>query len=157
MLLDIPGYGTFDLHHLVLDYNGTLAKDGRIAPSTLEKLDRLADQFSVHILTADTFGTVAEELKPLGKRVKTVILQSGGHTEEKAAFIDALGAVQCAAVGNGNNDTAMLERAALGIAVINEEGCSVRAMQSAQMLCRSIDEALDLFFAPKRIVATLRK
>ena len=157
MHLAIPGFGRFDIDHLVLDYNGTLARDGRVAPTTLDRLDRLAKLFTLHILTSDTFGTVAQELAPLGKRVKVVILHSGGHTEEKAAFIDALGAINCAAVGNGNNDTAMLERAALGIAVINEEGCSVKAMHSAQILCRSIDEALDLFFTPRRIVATLRK
>ena len=29
--LEIPGYGAVRLAHLVLDYNGTLAVDGRLA------------------------------------------------------------------------------------------------------------------------------
>ena len=157
MRLDIPGFGRFDLKHLVLDFNGTLAADGAVSTSVFEKLRRLADLFTLHVLTADTFGTVAETLAPLGGDVKTVILQSDDHTGEKGAVVDTLGRKNCIAVGNGNNDALMLEYAAVGIAVINEEGCSVEAMRSADILCRSIDEALELLFEPRRIVATLRR
>jgi hypothetical protein len=45
MELAIPGFGTLRLEHLVLDYNGTLALDGRrcpadlLAPSVTDALD----------------------------------------------------------------------------------------------------------------------
>jgi hypothetical protein len=32
LAVDIPGFGRFELDHLVLDYNGTLALDGRLVP-----------------------------------------------------------------------------------------------------------------------------
>ncbi len=33
MRIEIPGYKTMDLKYLVLDYNGTIAKDGIISES----------------------------------------------------------------------------------------------------------------------------
>ena len=56
--LDIPGFGQRALHHLVLDYNGTLAIDGRIQPGVSSRLSQLKHSLDIHILTADTFGTV---------------------------------------------------------------------------------------------------
>jgi hypothetical protein len=63
--INIPGWGELRLSHLVLDYNGTIAEHGRLIPGVPEKLAALAPRLTIHILTADTFGTVREQVAPL--------------------------------------------------------------------------------------------
>lgn len=57
----IPGRETMNLEVLVLDYNGTLALDGQMFESVRESLIRLSYHLEIHILTADTFGTVEQQ------------------------------------------------------------------------------------------------
>ncbi|WP_457597454.1 HAD family hydrolase [Hydrogenimonas sp.] len=155
MTIDIPGYKSLDIRYLVLDFNGTIAKDGEIAPDTLQRIRDLSALYEVHVVTADTFGSAAKALEDT--QIKLEILTSSNHTEEKARYIDALGSHFCAAIGNGSNDMQMLSLAALGIAVAEAEGCSTRAILAADILCRNIDEALGLLRHPKRLTATLRR
>ena len=153
--LEIPGCGRLYLENLLLDYNGTLALDGRLLPEARQRLGALSELLEIQVVTADTFGTVTKELEGTG--VETVILQSSDHTVEKQTILEELGAEKTAAVGNGNNDRAMLERAALGIAVLGEEGCAMATLQAAQLVAPSIASALDLLLEPGRLTATLRR
>jgi soluble P-type ATPase len=50
----------------------------------------------------------------------------------------------------------MLKEAALGIAVILEEGAAAQTLVSANVVCASIVSALDLLRNPLRLTATLR-
>ncbi len=59
------------------------------------------------------------------------------------------------AIGNGNNDQLILKEAALGIAVMGDEGMSVSTLESADIVVKNISHALDLFLKPKRLIATL--
>src|ERR1051326_9592293 len=54
--LDIPGRGIFRIEHLVLDVNGTIAKDGRLLDKVAKPLAALKDRVTIHLLTADTYG-----------------------------------------------------------------------------------------------------
>ena len=54
--LNIPGRGNLRLSHLVLDVNGTLAKDGRLLEKVPRPLAALRDRLTIHLLTADTYG-----------------------------------------------------------------------------------------------------
>ena len=155
LTIEIPGFGTLKLEHLVLDYNGTLARDGRLDPDAARLLPELAKVLRLHVVTADTFGTVAGELS--GLPVELRILRSSDHTAEKEAFIHELGAQNCIAVGNGNNDRAMLESAALGITVLGEEGAATATVLASDLLLPSIARALEILLYPKRLIATLRK
>jgi hypothetical protein len=47
-------------------------------------------------------------------------------------------------------------RAALGIAVVREEGAAVEALQAANVVCPNTLSALRLLTEPKRLIATLR-
>ncbi|WP_457607539.1 HAD family hydrolase [Nitratifractor sp.] len=155
MRIEIPHYALLELEHLVLDYNGTIAFDGRLKAEVAAVMPALAEELRIHVITADTFGTVAAQLEGLPAEVK--ILTSDDHTSEKAEFVRSLGAEGCVAVGNGNNDRAMLEAAVLGIVILGEEGCAVPTLMAADLASTSIGEALDLLLEPKRLVATLRK
>jgi soluble P-type ATPase len=50
----------------------------------------------------------------------------------------------------------MLKEAALGIAVIQEEGGAIKTLLAADIVMRSILDALDLLLHPLRLTATLR-
>ena len=57
MRIEIPGYKSMDLKYLVLDYNGTIAKDGIISEGVKERLKKLSGIYEIYVLTADTHGT----------------------------------------------------------------------------------------------------
>lgn len=152
--IEIVNFKSLTLCDIVLDYNGTLAKDGLLKAELSYLLPELASHYRIHVITADTFGSVTKELEPFDVKIK--VLQSQNHTQEKADYIKALGAQNCAAVGNGNNDALMLEAAAIGVALLGDEGCSTQTLLKSDLLAQSIEDALELFIYPKRLIATLR-
>ena len=152
--VDIPGAETLRLSHLVLDYNGTLALDGELLDGVAEKIAELASHVRVHVITADTHGTVAEKL--LGLPCALQIIGSKEQDSLKDAYVRSLGADTVAAIGNGRNDRFMLKTAALGIALIQEEGASIAAILQADIICTDILNAFDLLLQPARLKATLR-
>ena len=136
----------------MLDLNGTLTSHGVLIDGVTERLARLGAQLEVHVLSADTFGTLATVAAELGAPVHPV-----ATGEEKAREVVALGGDRCAAIGNGANDAAMLEAAVLGIAVMGPEGAATSALGSADVVCASILDALDLLLDEQALVATLRR
>lgn len=108
----------------------------------------------VHILTADTFGLCKISCQDINGCIR--ILSSEIGAPEKEKYIESLGAESVIAVGNGANDILMLSRAALGIMIMGPEGASVKALQSAAIIARDINTALDMLLNPKRLIATLR-
>ena len=50
----------------------------------------------------------------------------------------------------------MIREAAVGIALLGDEGCSSKTLQESDIVCKSIESALELFLNTKRLVATLR-
>ena len=153
--IDVPGRGTLLLSHLVLDVNGTLAFDGVLIDGVPERLAALRGRLTLHLLTADTHGGQAAMDRQLGLIAHRLI--PGGEREQKAEFVNQLGAAVVVAIGNGANDAGMLEAAALSIAVIEREGASAEALAAADVVVASIADALDLLLAPKRLIATLRR
>jgi soluble P-type ATPase len=153
--LEIPGFGTLHLEHLVLDYNGTLARDGKILPEVSDRLGLLGRDLQLHILTADTFGNARAELADI-PFVRLAILETHGQAEAKRDYVQKLGSRITACIGNGRNDRMMLQEASLGIAVVQGEGAAGDALRASHIAARDIIEALDLLIHPLRLVATLR-
>lgn len=60
---------------LVLDYTGTLSLDGVPLPGVAERLERLACDLRITVLTADTFGTARDAMKDLP--VEMCIIRDG--------------------------------------------------------------------------------
>ncbi len=150
----VPGWKDLTLEHLLLDYNGTLACDGRFMEELRAPLTELADRLTLHVVTADTHGTVSRELEGLPCRL--VILPPEGIDRGKLAFLRSLGCDRSACIGNGRNDALMLREAALGIAVLQQEGASVQTLTAADIAAPGIEAALNLLLHPKRLIATLR-
>ncbi|MGC4118102.1 MAG: inositol monophosphatase family protein [Myxococcales bacterium] len=153
--VDIPGAGRLELEHLVCDYNGTLACGGKLLDGVAERLTSLAGKLEVHVLTADTFGRVRQELAGLPVTLHVLTAE-----ESKGEYLAKLPCSQkrVAAVGNGANDAVMLDRQRVGfaIAVLGPEGLAVSALGRAHVLVRDIRDGLDLLLEPSRLVATLR-
>jgi soluble P-type ATPase len=149
--VDIPGRGPLVLEHLVLDVNGTLTNRGELIEGVSERLRQLGAKLEVQLLSADTFGVLDTVSAELGTRFLTVTTG-----EEKARRVWELGAERCAAIGNGANDGAMLDLAALGIAVVGPEGAAAAAVRAADVVFTSIVDALDLLLDERALVASLR-
>jgi soluble P-type ATPase len=153
--IDIPGSRPLALEHLVLDYNGTLAVDGNLIQGVDSRLEHLSATLDIHVVTADTFGKVRDGIA--GLPCHLVVLGPGEQDVAKQHFVRELGAATTVAIGNGRNDALMLQEAALGIAVLLDEGASARTLQAADVVCPPITAALDLLTNPRRLVATLRR
>jgi soluble P-type ATPase len=153
--IDIPGWGNMEIENIVVDLNGTIATDGKIPPEVKEKINCLCDKVKIYILTADTQGTASEETSDMG--VELLKVSEKDSAEVKLGVLESLDPTKTVAVGNGNNDRLILKEAALGIAVLGEEGMAVMAMKDADIVVRDISDALDLFLKPKRLLATLRE
>ena len=130
MKIEIPGFGALRVDNLVLDFNGTLAVDGRLLPGVRPRLRALARRLELHVVTADTFGSVRRAMSKAPCRV--VVL------------------------GPARQDAAMLRAARLGIALVQREGAAAAALRAADVAAPSIADALDLFLHPLRLKATLR-
>ncbi len=152
--INIPNYKTLHLENLVLDYNGTLACDGKLLAGVAERLQTLSAQVNIHVLTADTFGSVREALA--GVPVEISILPAENQDTGKLRYLVKLGPETTAAVGNGRNDNLMLQTAALGIAVCQTEGAAGQTLLVADVVTPTIQDALDLLIHPLRVAATLR-
>ena len=150
----IPGYRVMHLQHLVMDYNGTLAQDGRLLEGVRPRLESLADRLHLHVITADTFGFVQEELASV--KCDLAILSSDEQAPTKVDYVRNLGPERVAVIGNGRNDRLMLEAAELGIAVVQGEGASFEALSAADVVIPDILSALDMLLFTKRLIATLR-
>jgi soluble P-type ATPase len=140
------------IEHVVFDFNGTLALDGRLVRGVAPRLRKLASLCNVVVMTADTFGTVRGALA--GLPFATHIVRNG---PEKRRLVESLGRERVAAVGNGTNDVPMLKAAALGIVVMGDEGASGEAMRVGRIVARDINVAIDMLLRPPRLVATLRR
>jgi len=151
----IPGYKIFRFRHLVLDVNGTIAKDGRLIEGTEELLTKLRSKLEIHLITADTHG--GQEAINHQLNLVAFLIPVEKQAEAKLDYIEKLGADTVAAIGNGANDAAMLERSALGIAVLGPEGTAAKTLEKADVVVPSIQSALELFLFPKRLIATLRR
>jgi len=78
------------------------------------------------------------------------------ESSQKAALVEELGAERVVAMGNGANDVAMLQRAALGIAMLGGERLATACFNAADLVAPDIVTALDLLLFPRRLIATLR-
>jgi len=152
--IDIPGFKKLKLEYLVCDFNGTLAKDGKLFPVTVDLLNELAHDLKIYLVSADTFGNIHQESTRLNATVRVISARNQDYTKQQ--FVRQLGSGKVIALGNGRNDSMMLSEAALGIAVIEEEGCAVAAINSADLVVAGIRNALELLSNPLRLVASLR-
>jgi len=141
--ISIPGRDTLRIEHLVLDYNGTIAVDGLLIEGVKERIEQLFPLVDIHVLTADTYGTVTAQCAPLGVHVEKFPRE--GAALCKKAIVERLKGV--CAIGNGYNDIPMFDSAELAIAVLEEEGFITRTPSASDKRVMELyptQKALDL-------------
>jgi soluble P-type ATPase len=152
--IDIPGVGNLRLKHLICDYNGTLAVDGCLIDGVAQRLQVIGSRLALHVVTGDPLRTAEEELAALD--VNLLVLSDNDQAIFKEDYLRTLGMNGVVAIGNGNNDRHMLQKSALGIAVIGPEGASTVCVGAADLVALNILSALDMLIHPQRIVTSLR-
>jgi len=154
VLLDIPGFKLIDADNLVLDFNGTIAQDGVLIPGVEYLLNKLSNRLHIYVLTADTFGTVRDQLK--NTNCDIFVISRYDQCQEKESFLLNLGCEKTIAIGNGRNDKFLIKNAALGICVIQAEGAASKSVFYSDIIFTSIIHALESLLNDKRLTATLR-
>lgn len=154
LIYKIPGREDIKIENIVLDYNGTIAVDGKILDGVKQLLSKLKNHANIYILTADTYGTVEEECSNIGGEVLTFPKENAG--ESKKDIVKKLGGEKTLCVGNGFNDIPMFKESILSIAVIEGEGACGKLLVHADIVTRSIIEALEIILNKNKMKATLR-
>lgn len=153
--INIPGWKSLELEHLICDVNGTLALDGKLLEGLVEEITDLRKKLSVHLITADTHGQQSIISQQLN--LPAELLTPGRESLQKAQFARKMGAEHVVAIGQGANDAEMLKTAGLVICILSKEGCAASALLNSDIIAPDIFTALDLLNHPLRIAATLRK
>jgi soluble P-type ATPase len=154
--LMIPGSGEITLTHLVCDLNGTLAIDGQMDQAVRERLRLVTAQLQVHLLTADTYGTLPQLVETLQREGCHIQAHQVTTGDEKTTYVQALGPEQVIALGNGANDVGMFQLVRISIAICGVEGMAKEALKAATLVAPGPEVALDLLLHPRRLIATLR-
>lgn len=153
--MSIPGHDIYKIEYLVCDVNGTLAVDGYLLPGMISTIKSLKEQLKVYLITANTHGNQQNISSELG--IEAIHIAKGQEAKQKGEIVSQLGEKKVIAIGQGANDAEMLKRAAIGICVLSEEGTSLEALLSSDIIVQDGLKALKLVQNPMRMVATLRK
>jgi len=154
MIIEIPGRGTIEVRDIVFDYNGTIAIDGHLIDGVATAINELADDIHFHVITADTYGSVENELKDVD--CKVVKVPKENQDSSKLNYLLSIGKETTICVGNGKNDKLMLKESVLGIVLMQDEGVCVESLIVADVACKSIKDVFAYFKSPNRLKATLR-
>lgn len=154
MNFEIPGRGRINITNILFDFNGTLAVDGKLINGVAELVNDLPADINVYVITADTYGSVEQELAAVDCSV--IKIPEKDQDKGKLAFLEKLGKETTLCVGNGKNDKLMLKESIIGLAVIQEEGVCVEALLAADIACKSVIDIFSYFKTPDRLRATLR-
>ena len=154
MIIKIPGRETVEIKNVLFDYNGTIAIDGQLIEGVAESINELSADFNFHVITADTFGSVNNELKDVTCTVIKIPEQNQDQT--KFEYLLKLGKETTLCVGNGRNDKLILKESVVGIAVIQDEGTSTDTLMASDIICKSIMDVFEFLKKPDRLKATLR-
>jgi soluble P-type ATPase len=150
-----PGMENLDIHFVLIDFEGTLAMDGRVHPKAKDKVNLLSKRATIYILTKSNRGKVEETLKKM--KVEILYLTEEDSSQQKLNVLQRLGSHQTAVIGNGLDDVRIMEQAGLGMCVIGKEGSSAEAMAKADLVVNNVLDALDFLLKPLRQRATLSR
>lgn len=152
MKYSIPGQDPFEIKTLILDLNGTLSVGGVIPEGVKDRLYGVKELgFSAVFFTGNTRNDADELASELGIEWKLA-----KNAEEKRDLAQQIGADTCASIGNGLIDLELTKAARLGIVTMQAEGVHVQTLLAADIVVPSVNDALDLFIDPDRLIATMR-
>jgi soluble P-type ATPase len=104
--IEVPGFKPLRIFHLVFDYNRDC--DGKITDGVEERLKVLAKVLEIHVLTADTFGSVAKELSSVPCKIS--VIPKGDQTMVTTGYVRKLGPERSVATRNPRRKRIMESR-----------------------------------------------
>lgn len=152
MNISIPGYAPFDIETIILDLNGTLAIDGKLIEGVKERIAALRERaIRLFLFSGDTQGNAADIARELQLEFRVT-----KDAIAKAEEAKKLKPKTAATIGNGRIDVELFKAVRLRILTLQAEGVHPEALLNADVIVPSINDALDLFLKPKRLIATMR-
>jgi len=107
----------------------------------------------IYIFSKTGEPVTSQTLKKVPAEIVPVI--EGESSSRKLRLLDELGDGRTAAIGNGEDDAAMIERAAIGIAVLGKEGTAGAALRAADLVVTDVLDGLEFLLNPLRQRTTL--
>jgi len=152
--IEIPGYGNLHIKNVLIDYNGTIASEGKLIPSLKNIIEKLSKKVNLYVITADTFGTVSKEIENFP--IEIIKIEKENERQQKVEALKKLGSQNTISYGNGNNDKLIIKEAVIGICIMGDEGCSRETLEEADLVINSIEKGLLLLLDENKLKATLR-
>jgi len=153
MRYTIPGHNSLEINTIILDLNGTLSIGGKIPDGVKERIEQLKKMgFNLILFTGNTRNDADELAKDLG-----IEWRLAKTAEDKQDLAIELGAESSASIGNGLIDVELTKTVRLGVVTIQAEGVHTKTLEAADIIVPTINDALDLFLDPDRLIATLRR
>ena len=151
--IERPGQKPLEIEFILIDFEGTLARDRRVHPKAKDKINLLAKRAKIYIFSKGEKEKIMDLLRKA--KAEIVFLKEGETSQAKLDLLRQLGPLKAAAIGNGYDDAPMIEEAGLGICVIGKEGAAGRTIQKADVVVTDTLDALDFLLKPLRQTATL--
>jgi soluble P-type ATPase len=153
MKYDIPGQEPLIIKTIILDLNGTLSVAGVVPEGVKNRLDSLKEAgFEVIFFTGNTRNDADDLSAELGIEWKLA-----KNADDKRNLVMEMDPETCASIGNGLIDLELMKAVKLRIVTLQSEGVHIQTMLNSDIVVPNINDALDLFLDPQRLVATLRK
>jgi len=114
----------------------------------------LSEHANIYVATADTYGNAKAECDRFN--LKTKLLLNGNTRIAKCELVNELNPQTTVCFGNGYNDEEMLNSSILSIGILGEEGIYASLFSKCDVIVKSIENGLDLFLKPSRLIAILR-
>lgn len=153
MIYKVPGLGEIEIKTLVFDLNGTISNRGKVIDGVVERMSKLKKSgFRLIMITSDQRGLgakTAESLKMEYFQAET--------SADKEKIILSLDPMTIAAFGNSRIDIGMFHHARVSIACIEGEGIHAEIFRFADILVKSINDALDLFLDQDSFISTMKR
>lgn len=147
------GMESLEIQSVLIDFEGTLAIDGRVHPKSKDKVNLLSRRTTIYIVVKSSRENAEKTLKKM--KVEILYVTEEDSSQQKLDLLQRLGPRQTAVIGNGLDDVRIMEQAGLGMCVIGKEGSSAEAMAKADLVFTDILDALDFLLKPLRQRATL--
>ncbi len=111
ILLQRPGQDPLEIEFIMLNFEGTLATDGRVHPKAKDKINLLSKRARIFIFTTGEKESVSAVLRNV--KAEVVYLREGDVSREKRDLLQQLGPRRTVAMGSGMSDIEMIQNSGL--------------------------------------------
>ena len=150
-IVESPGCEPITVAEILIDATAVPCTSGRPNDAVVNHLARLAEHTRLTVLTARDHETAP--VFPTHSRVETQCVRD---VAEKQYHLETLGAHHTVVITRHAEDAALLDSAAIGIAIIETDGSDPRLRNAANVVVENLESALDLIEHPESLASHLK-